>query len=374
MKILKIFGIVVAVHIAAFMFVFAIPGCSSKTRRPPTPAETKASPSEPAVTFPGASSGSANSGSVGDSSGPISNGDLNPGLSIAAADSPISPVHPVGGAPARLFNPTRPNTPTASALQTAPVGDIQAVTTYTVAAGESLWTVSRKHGLSVSELATANNLKTDAVLGVGKRLVIPAKTPAAGGSGSGVGGDTITYAVKVGDSLSAIAKRSGTTAGAIRTLNKLNGNVVHVGQKLVLPASTETAAQLATVPSAPSRSNKAPVDGVKHVVKPGETLGQIARKYGVSMREIGAANHISDPQKLPLGKELIIPGATKRATPAPATPPVDPAATPASPVAPANDLVSPVGPGSEPSPISAPSTTEPPVVRVEEGSPVSSAR
>lgn len=373
MKILKIFGIVVAVHIAAFMFVFAIPGCSSKTRRPPSPAETKAPATEPSVSFPGGSATSASSGSLGDSSGPISNGDLNPGFSAADTDSPVSPVQPAGGAPVRLFNPTRPNTPTASALQTAPVGDVQAVTTYTVAASDSLWTVSRKHGLSVSELATANNLKTDAVLGVGKKLVIPSKIPAAGGPGSGVGGDTITYTVKAGDSLSAIAKRSGTTAGAIRTLNKLTGNVVHVGQKLVLPASTETAAQLATTPSAPSRS-KAAADSVKHVVKAGETLGQIARKYGVSMREIGAANHISDPQKLQLGKELIIPGATKPETPAPATPPVDPAATPASPVGPANDPVSPVGPASEPSPISAPSTTEPPVVRVEEGTPVSSAR
>jgi LysM repeat protein len=47
---------------------------------------------------------------------------------------------------------------------------------------------------------------------------------------------------------------------------------------------------------------------VKHIVKPGETLGAIARKYQVKMGEIATANNISDPAKIRPGMELIIPG------------------------------------------------------------------
>jgi LysM repeat protein len=47
---------------------------------------------------------------------------------------------------------------------------------------------------------------------------------------------------------------------------------------------------------------------VKHTVKSGETLGTIAKKYGVKMADLGAANNITDPQKIYAGMELVIPG------------------------------------------------------------------
>jgi LysM repeat protein len=49
-------------------------------------------------------------------------------------------------------------------------------------------------------------------------------------------------------------------------------------------------------------------DTVKHIVKAGETLGAIARKYQVKVGEIATANNISDPKKIHPGMELIIPG------------------------------------------------------------------
>ncbi|ATC64692.1 hypothetical protein CMV30_12395 [Nibricoccus aquaticus] len=372
MKILKIFGIVVAVHAAAFMFVFAIPGCRSTTRRAPSPSETASSNDEGKVYYPGMTGYSTTTPPSADTSSPVSNADLNPALSSAPLDFGTSPVSAPEASAVR-FNPTRPNTATASALQTAPVTDVQQVTTYTIAPRDSLWTVARKHGITTAELAAANNLKTDAILPVGKKLVIPTKAPApTSADGSGIGGDTMTYTVKSGDSLGAIARRSGTTVGAIKTLNKLKADTLTVGQKLTLPASSDTAAALAATPAA-SPVGKPSANDIEHVVQPNESLGAIARRYGVTQRAIGAANHIADPGKIRVGQKLIIPGASRSAvTPSPAQPAPQPAVEAPAYQAPAP--ATPASPVSSPdsSPISAPAD-QPPVVPVEGASPISSS-
>jgi LysM repeat protein len=369
MKILRIFGIVVAVHAAAFMFVFAIPGCRSTTRRAPSPSETAVSEGGDKRYYPGLTGYSTTTPSDAGGSSPVSNTDLNPGITPLPVDFGASPVQPAD-APAVRFNPTRPNTPTASVLQTAPVADVQQVTTYTIVSGDSLWTIARKHGITVAELTAANNLKGDK-LTVGKKLVIPAKaTPPAAAHGS-VTGDTLTYTVKSGDSLGLIARRAGTTVGAIKTLNKLKGDSVTVGQKLTLPSTSDTAAALAATaaPAAPRSSN---AQDTEHIVQAHETLSQIARRYGVTQRAIGAANNISDPGRLTVGQRLVIPGASRAA--APAAPTAVPAPAPAPVYKPEPAPVSPVSPVGAPesSPISAPAD-QPPVVPVEGASPITPA-
>jgi LysM repeat protein len=367
MKILKIFGIVVAVHAAAFMFVFAIPGCRSTTRRAPSPAETASSSEEGKVYYPGLTGYSTTTQPGTDSVSPVSNADLNPGVASAPVDFGVSPVRAPDSSGVR-FNPTRPNTPTASALQTAPVADVQQVTTYTIAPRDSLWTVARKHNITTAELAEANNLKTDAILPVGKKLVIPSKAPASNAvDTSGVAGDTMIYVVKSGDSLGQIARRAGTTPGAIKTLNKLKSDTITVGQKLTLPASSETAAIAAATPAPATVRGSA--NSHEHVVQPNETLSQIARRYGVPQRDIGAANNITDPAKLRPGQKLVIPGVARTTQPAPTSTPSQPTPeTPPAEQAPAT----PVSPVSTPesSPISAPAD-QPPVVPVESSSPIS---
>jgi LysM repeat protein len=378
MKILKVFGIVLAVHAAAFMFVFAIPGCRSTTRRASTSAEPKPTDTQPAVVYPGLTGYKEAAPHNAGASQPAINNELNPAIApapaedfsavVAASDSPVS-------APAVRFNPTRPENPAASALQNPSVTDVQRVTTYTVAPRDSLWTVARKHGITVGELETANNLRPGAVLQVGKKLIIPEKTPAPGTTeAGGVGGDTLTYTVRDGDTLGAIARRSGTTVGAIKTLNKLRGDALRTGQRLVLPASSDTAAAVAANAAATPSRPKA--EGAKHLVRPGETLSQIARAYGVSQAQIGAANHIANPASIRVGQELIIPGATAPVS-VPVTQPVAPETVPAispvpsepAPSAPA----SPVAPSLESGPVSAPAAEQPPVVPIEGSSPIAPA-
>jgi len=57
--------------------------------------------------------------------------------------------------------------------------------------------------------------------------------------------------------------------------------------------------------------------GTWHVVRPGETLWRIARRYGVTVEEIARANGIPDPSRVRAGRRLFIPGGR----PGPASPP-----------------------------------------------------
>jgi LysM repeat protein len=379
MKILKLFGLVLTVHVAVFLFVFAIPGCRSTTRRAPQVGDTKPSDTQPSIVYPGLTGyrEKANASTV--ASQPVINDDLNPLIAPAPVEDFSLPVTAPAD-PAVRFNPTRPATPAASALQTGSVTDVQRVTTYTVAPRDSLWTVARKHGVTVGELEAANNLKPGSVLQIGKKLIIPEKLPAPGATeaAGGIAGDTLTYTVQDGDTLGAIARRSGTTVGAIKTLNKLRGDTLRPGQKLTLPASADTAASVAaSAATAPARMK---ATGAKHLVRPGETLSQIARTYGVSTREIGAANNLADPRNLRAGQELIIPGATASASPARAREPAA-ASTQNPPVAPApNAIPATETTPSDTSPISAPAADpvvtpadQPPVVPVEGASPIEPA-
>ena len=76
------------------------------------------------------------------------------------------------------FTPTRPGTPVAGALQSEKVADVTPATTYVVRPGDSLWSIAKKHKLTVGDLTAANGIAANANLQPGKKLVIPAKSGA----------------------------------------------------------------------------------------------------------------------------------------------------------------------------------------------------
>ena len=101
--------------------------------------------------------------------------------------------------------------------------------TYTVASGDSLWSIARKFGVTVQELRNLNNLTSD-LLSLGQVLLIPIKEPAPPVEGT-------IYTVVSGDNLYSIASRFGTTVNAIREANNLTSNVLSVGQTLIIPTT-----------------------------------------------------------------------------------------------------------------------------------------
>lgn len=104
-----------------------------------------------------------------------------------------------------------------------------------------------------------------------------------------------TYTVQTGDTLGWIALRYGVDLAALKALNRLdNGARIAVGQRLLLPA-TQDELQVTT----PTRT---------HQVAPGEFLGLIAQKYGVSLSDLMAVNGIRNPDAIYVGQQLTIPG------------------------------------------------------------------
>lgn len=113
-----------------------------------------------------------------------------------------------------------------------------------------------------------------------------------------------THVVRAGEDLWRIATRYGTTVQAIVQANGLrNPNLVYAGQRLWIP----------TGGSAPTT-----VGSGTYVVRPGDTLFRIARRFGVSQVALMQANGIRSAGFIRVGQRLRIPG---RSTPARAAQP-----------------------------------------------------
>lgn len=108
------------------------------------------------------------------------------------------------------------------------------------------------------------------------------------------------HRVRRGESLSTIAQRYGATVASIAQANNISRrNVIRVGKTLKIPMTKAAAKAL-------SSANRSQRD-VKHVVKRGDSLWNLARKYGTTTKKIRQANHLSST-RLHIGQTLAIPG------------------------------------------------------------------
>lgn len=95
---------------------------------------------------------------------------------------------------------------------------------YVVRSGDTLWLLSQRYGTTVAELKRLNNLTSDE-LRIGQVLLIPTgQTPSY-----------FEYTVRSGDTLWLLSQRFGTTVDAIKRLNGLTGNLLNIGQVLLIP-------------------------------------------------------------------------------------------------------------------------------------------
>ena len=111
--------------------------------------------------------------------------------------------------------------------------------------------------------------------------------------------------VHQGDTLSEIALRHGVTVAQLMTLNALsNPDRIYPGQRLRL-----------TVPPTPAPQASRPTPAaapIIHVVRFGEHLTGIAKRYGTTIAAIVTANGIKDPSYLRVGQRLTIPATTSK--------------------------------------------------------------
>ncbi len=166
--------------------------------------------------------------------------------------------------------------------------------------GENLYRIALRYGVTVEALKTINHLSDVNHIYVGQRLTIPTAGSSSEASGSTPG----VHIVQKGENLFRIARRYGTTAQALATINHItNPNLIYAGQRLVLPEYTGAALPATAL-------------GRSYVVQRGDTLSAIALRSGISMWALARANNISNPSLIYVGQVLHIPGGS--ATPLPA--------------------------------------------------------
>ena len=153
---------------------------------------------------------------------------------------------------------------------------------YIVKKGDSLWSISNKYGLSVDELKDLNNLSSNN-LSVGQKLLIKDTS-----SSDDLG---IYYTVKAGDTLYGIANEYGLSVDELKSMNGLSNNNLSVGQKLLVSGTGEVVV-----------GN----DYDTYVVKSGDNLYAIARKYGISVNKLKDINNLSS-NLLSVGQKLLVP-------------------------------------------------------------------
>lgn len=148
---------------------------------------------------------------------------------------------------------------------------------YTVKSGDSLWSISKKFGITVDELKSANNLSSN-LLSVGQNLIIPGKEAQATGD---------EYVVKKGDTLYSIARKYNTSVDNLKSINNITTDSLVIGQIIKLPSTSSAA-------------------GDTYIVKKGDSLYSIARTYNTSVDKLKEINNLTS-NALAIGQVLKLP-------------------------------------------------------------------
>ena len=171
---------------------------------------------------------------------------------------------------------------------TTPVSPEASNTTYTVVAGDYLYKIAQKHGVTVEQLKAWNNLSSN-FLQIGDKLVIkgrttPVTTPAPVTPPTT---SNTTYTVVAGDYLYKIAQKHGVTVEQLKAWNNLSSNFLQIGDKLVVKGGTTSVTTPAPV-TPPTTSN------TTYTVVAGDSLYKIAQRFGVTVEQLKAWNNRSN--------------------------------------------------------------------------------
>jgi len=173
---------------------------------------------------------------------------------------------------------------------------------YTVKAGDNLWNISRKYGVSVEAIISVNNLKEKDLLSLGQKLEIPAIGGGISKSNQKQEPTIVTYTVVKGDTLWSISRRYDVNMSTIISANNLKEiSRLSIGQKLKLPITNMDIAK------AEGYDQEAAAEEIIYYVKKGESLWSISREYNVKLESIIAANNIKDASRISAGQQLRIP-------------------------------------------------------------------
>lgn len=210
-----------------------------------------------------------------------------------ATTAPVAPVTEtkpvVTPEPSKVLTPETPVEQPVAPVKT-PAKHVAAGGTYTVQSGDSLGKIARKHGVTVQNLAAANNMTTQKMLKIGQVLTIPSGSAAA------------YYPTE--HKKTTAKKKTESKAKAAKVAKKEDAS------KDSAKSETKTATSS---------------DSGTYIVKQGDSIWKIAKKLNVKGTDLAKENNLTTKTNLKVGQKLIVPGAAKTAEAA--APAVAPEAT-----------------------------------------------
>src|SRR5687768_9020657 len=223
-------------------------------------------------------------------------------VTLGIAQPAEAAPQPVKRQPKAKATNVRPATSAAVASTTAPVE-------YVVGDGDTVSGIAERFGLATAEVLAQNGLSWSSLIFPGQRLALPGSGAHQEAAAASVT-DIAHHIVVDGDTMSGIASAYGLDLDQLISANGLSRqSLIFPGQALVLPPANGGAPVATAAPVAPDPQPAPPVTDAPdtHVVVDGDTLWDIAARYGVSVEELVEANALDASGVIVVGQTVRIP-------------------------------------------------------------------
>jgi len=200
--------------------------------------------------------------------------------------------------------------------------DREAVTPYTVKRGESLGTIAKSRGTTLSVLLRLNGMKLDDPLLAGQKIKVP----------SGESGDVavpskkaaaeqepvpkkrfLTHRVQKGESLARIARNKQVSLQALLEANHMKPrDPLFVGRLLKIPVVGTASNNASTGEKTKKTSGNGAGKTISYRVKKGDSLTEIARRYDTSVQILMTLNSLKRSDPLYVNQRLRVPSSSDR--------------------------------------------------------------
>ncbi|MEJ9305593.1 LysM peptidoglycan-binding domain-containing protein [Priestia megaterium] len=168
--------------------------------------------------------------------------------------------------------------------------------THKVKAGETLFSISQQHNVTVEDLKKWNGLSSTLIYANQTLQIGSTSTDSSSSSTPTTTSSNHTYTVKSGDTLYRIAKNNGTSVQQLKDWNNLSSHLIYVNQVLKI-SGTGT---VSSSPSAPvqektneTQASPAPSNSKSYKVQPGDTVWSVAQRHGISISQLKQWNNLS---------------------------------------------------------------------------------
>ena len=183
-------------------------------------------------------------------------------------------------------------------------------TVYTVEPGDTLMGIASKYGASLAAIERYNGLNGYSILKVGEKITIP------GGKGSQktiaqntFGDAALSYIiVKPGMTLWSISQKFNVSINYIKSINRINGNAIHAGEKIFLKGGSANRVRYCYIKSGGNNYEAKRTNSgfLYYRVKFGDSLYGISAKFHDNVKNIMAENNIKNPNSIYPGELLKI--------------------------------------------------------------------